>query len=203
VTITVTPVNDAPVAGNNSYTVNEDTPLSVAAPGVLGNDSDPDGDPLTAVLATGPANGTLTLNANGSFAYTPRTNFNGTDSFTYQAQDPSAAPSSPATVTITVTPVNDAPVANNDSYTMRALDILLVVPGPGVLGNDTDPDGDPLTAELVTASSNGILILNADGSFTYTPLASLVSFMDSFTYRARDAAANSNVATVTIRVNVP
>ncbi len=203
VTITVTPVNGAPVALNNSYTANEDTPLNVAAPGVLGNDTDPDGDPLTAVLATGPANGTLTLNTNGSFAYTPQINFSGGDSFTYRAKDPSGAQSSPATVTITVTPGNDAPVANNDSYTMRALDILLVVPAPGVLGNDTDPDGDPLTAVLVTGPSRGVLILNANGRFSYTPVTSLLSFTDSFTYRARDGAANSNVTTVTIRVNVP
>ena len=82
--------------------------LTVPAPGVLGNDSDPDGDPLTAVLVTGPSHGSLTLNANGSFSYTPAANFAGSDSFTYRASDGTVS-SSPATVTITVTATNDTP----------------------------------------------------------------------------------------------
>src|SRR5207249_4385811 len=76
VTLTVTPVNDAPTAGNDSYTTTEDTPLSVAVPGVLGNDADVEGSALTALLVSGPAHGTLTLNSNGSFTYTPNANYN-------------------------------------------------------------------------------------------------------------------------------
>src|SRR5207248_1539905 len=84
--------NDVPVAANDAYSVNEDTKLTITAPGVLGNDTDPDaGDTRTAVLACGPANGTLTLNADGSFIYTPSANFNGTDSFKYQAKDAGGA----------------------------------------------------------------------------------------------------------------
>ena len=86
-TITVMDVNDAPVAVADDYTMGEDTALSVAAPGVLGNDSDVDGDALSAVLASGPSHGTLVLNANGSFTYTPEANYNGSDSFTYKASD--------------------------------------------------------------------------------------------------------------------
>src|SRR6185369_2115592 len=71
VTITITPVNDAPVAGNDAYTTPEDTALTIAVPGVLGNDSDVDGNALRAVLASNPTNGTLTLSTNGSFVYTP------------------------------------------------------------------------------------------------------------------------------------
>jgi VCBS repeat-containing protein len=167
VTITVTCVNDAPVAEDDSYTTDEDTPLVVPAPGVLGNDSDVDGDTLTAVLVSGPSHGTLTLNPNGSFTYTPEENFVGEDSFTYQAYD-GVAYSNVATVTITVTPVNDAPVAQNDSYTANE-DTPLVVPAPGVLGNDSDVDGDTLTAVLVSGPSHGTLTLNPNGSFTYTP----------------------------------
>ena len=89
-TITVTAVNDAPAAADDAYSTTEDTPLTVAAPGVLANDTDPDGDPLTAVLVTGPSHGTLTLNANGSFTYTPAANYNGPDSFTYRASDGTA-----------------------------------------------------------------------------------------------------------------
>ena len=97
----MTPVNDAPVAGDNAYTTSEDTPLTVAAPGVLANDSDVDGDALTVVLTAGPAHGSLTLNANGAFTYTPAANFNGSDSFTYRATDGSAL-SNVATVSLTV-----------------------------------------------------------------------------------------------------
>lgn len=86
---------------------------------------------------------------------------------------------------------------------MHGLDIVLSVPAPGVLTNDSDPDGKPLTAVLVTSPANGTLIFNADGSFTYTPLASLTSFTDRFTYQAYDGALYSNVATVTVQVNEP
>src|SRR5205085_1358964 len=87
VSITITAANHAPVAVNDSYTTPEDTPLTIAAPGVLGNDTDADSNPLTAIQVAAPANGTLTLNANGSFTYTPTANFNGSDSFTYKAND--------------------------------------------------------------------------------------------------------------------
>ncbi|WP_410967211.1 cadherin-like domain-containing protein, partial [Salmonella sp. SAL4436] len=86
------------------YTTAEEITLNVAAPGELGNDTDVDGDTLTAVLVSGPAHGTLTLNASGSFTYTPATKFYGSDSFTYRACDPSGAMSNVATVAITVTP---------------------------------------------------------------------------------------------------
>src|SRR5438045_2502944 len=113
-TITVTPVNDAPVAANDdSYTTPEDTQLTVSAPGVLANDSDVDGDPLSTILVTGPSHGTLTLNSDGSFTYMPALNYNGVDTFTYKATD-GQAQSGIATATITVTPVNDAPLAAND-----------------------------------------------------------------------------------------
>ncbi|HPM82692.1 MAG TPA: tandem-95 repeat protein, partial [Candidatus Anammoximicrobium sp.] len=107
--INVTAVNDAPVAVADSYTTAEDTQLVVAAPGVLGNDTDEDGDTLTAVKLTDPAHGTLIFNANGSFTYTPAENYNGADSFTYKAND-GTADSNIVQVDITVTAVNDAPV---------------------------------------------------------------------------------------------
>ena len=100
-------VNHPPVAVYDAYTLNENTTLTVAGPGVLGNDSDPDGDALTAVLVTPPAHGTVTLNTDGSFSYTPQHNYVyalGVDSFTYQAYD-GLAYSNTATVTLTVNPV--------------------------------------------------------------------------------------------------
>jgi VCBS repeat-containing protein len=198
VTITVTPVNDAPVAVNDALSTPEDTPLNVAAPGVLANDTDPDGNPLTAVLVSGPANGTLTLNANGSLVYTPNAGFNGTDQFTYRAND-GTTNSNVATVTITVDDVNDAPAAANDAYS-TAEDVALNVAAPGVLANDTDPEGSPLTAVLVSGPAQGTLSLNANGSFTYTPAANF-SGQATFTYKANDGTSDSNVATVTITVN--
>ena len=109
-TITVSAVNDAPVANPDSFTTAENTPLNVAAPGVLGNDTDVDGPAQTAVLVSNVANGVLGLNANGSFTYTPNLNFNGTDSFTYRVNDTAAANnlSNIVTVTITITAVENA-----------------------------------------------------------------------------------------------
>jgi len=103
---------DPPTAANDSYSTNEDTTLNVAAPGVLGNDTDPDdGDILTAVKLTDPTNGTLTLNSNGSFIYKPSLNYFGTDSFTYSAND-GTSNSNVATVNITVNSVADPPIAD-------------------------------------------------------------------------------------------
>ena len=195
-TITVGAVSDVPVAVADAYSVAEDTQLSVGAPGVLANDTDPEGG-LSAVKVSNPAHGTLVLNANGSFTYTPAPDFHGTDTFTYKAND-GAADSNTVTVTLTVTPVNDAPVAANDAYsTPRA--VPLVVPGPGVLGNDTDVDGNPLTAAVVDAPDHGDLTLNSDGSFTYTPNVGYTG-PDTFTYKAGDGTAQSGAATVTITV---
>jgi VCBS repeat-containing protein len=91
-----------PIANNDSYSTTQGMALSIAAPGVLGNDTSPSGSPLTAIKVTDPANGTLTLNADGSFVYTPNSTFTGTDSFTYKASD-GVSTSNVATVTITVT----------------------------------------------------------------------------------------------------
>ena len=197
VTITVTAVNDAPVAVNESYSINEDSPLSVSLPGVLANDSDTDGNLLSAVRVTSPAHGTLTLNANGSFLYVPAANYNGTDSFTYRASD-GLLTSNLATVTITIASVNDAPVAGNDSYSTDQDAVLNIAPR-GVLLNDNDADGNVLSASIATGPAHGTLVLNADGSFQYTPAPGF-SGNDSFTYRALDAVTSSAAATVTLTV---
>ena len=107
----LSPENTPPVANDNAYATVAGTPLSIAAPGVLGNDTDADGDPLTAILNVGPPIGTLNLNANGSFIYTPDANFTGLDTFTYHAND-GVDNSNIATVRITVNPRKDPPVAN-------------------------------------------------------------------------------------------
>src|SRR6266508_2625040 len=198
VSITVTPVIDAPIANDDTYTTSEDATLTiVAGNGVLGNDSDPDGDGLQALVVSAPTHGTLTLNADGSFSYTPAANYNGPDSFSYRASD-GAATSGIATVSIGIGPVNDAPVAANDSYGTNE-DAMLTVPAPGVLGNDTDVDGNALESVLVSGPAHGTLTLNADGSFSYTP-APNYNGPDSFSYKATDGSVDSNVAAISIAV---
>ena len=194
VTITVTGVNDAPVAVNDTASTPEETAVSGT---VLGNDTDVDtGTTLTATLGASPAHGAVTLNADGSFTYTPAANFSGTDSFTYTASDGTAV-SNVATVTITVTGVNDAPVAVNDTATVSEDSAGT---NGNVLNNDTDVDtGTTLTATLGASPSNGTVTLAANGTFTYTPAPDF-NGTDSFTYTASDGTAVSNVATVTIAV---
>src|SRR5204862_307510 len=97
------------------FSTNEDTPLTVIAPGVLANDTDVENSPLTAVLVSGPSQGALTLSSDGSFTYTPNADYNGADSFTYMAND-GQANSNVATVSLTVNAVNDAPVAQDDAF---------------------------------------------------------------------------------------
>ncbi|MFN9235720.1 MAG: tandem-95 repeat protein, partial [Planctomyces sp.] len=200
VTLTILPVNDAPVVQPDSYTLAEDSSLSILLPGVLGNDADPEGSPLTAVRQTLPARGTLDFNANGAFSYTPAANFFGTDSFTYAASD-GLLQSAATTVTFTVTPVNDAPTAGNDTAG-TAWNTPVTVAAPGVLTNDRDVDGDPLTAILLTSPAHGTVVLNANGSFTYAP-AFNYSGPDSFSYAASDGLLNSVAATVSITVAPP
>ena len=199
VTIDVNSIPDSPVANDDSYTVAEDTPLSrTAVNGVLANDSDPDGDGLIATKLTDPAHGTLAFNSDGSFTYTPNANFTGFDSFTYQVANQTST--AIATVDITVTSVNDNPQANDDFYSVDEDGSLTVNVANGVLANDTDGDGDTLTATKVTNPAHGTLVFNADGSFTYVPDADFHG-VDSFTYRASDITDLEDIATVTITVN--
>ncbi len=197
-TVTLTVTNDVPTANNDTYGVHPGTTLNVAGHGVLANDSDADGLPLSANLVSGVANGSLTLNPDGSFSYTPNSGFNGTDSFTYEANN-GVANSNAATVTLNVHTSNLPPTANNDAFSTSHNTPLTILAIGGVLGNDSDPDNDPLTASLATPPSQGSAILNSDGSFTYTPNNNFIG-TDSFTYQANDGLTNSNTATVSISV---
>ncbi|HEY7689037.1 MAG TPA: cadherin-like domain-containing protein, partial [Dongiaceae bacterium] len=189
VTVTVNPVNDAPVAVDDAVATDEDVAVSGS---VLGNDSDPDGDLLTAALIDGPANGALQLNADGTYTYTPNANFNGLDKFTYVAND-GAADSKVATVLIAVLPVNDPPVAADDA---DATDEDVAV-GGSVLGNDSDPEGDKLTALLIDDADHGTLQLNEDGTFTYAPDKDF-NGSDEFTYQVDDGKGGTATAIVSI-----
>ena len=189
--------NDGPRAEADSYTTDEDTPLTLAAPGVLDNDQDPDRDGLAAALVSGPARGTLELNADGSLSYTPAPDYNGSDSFSYKASGGNQD-SDPATVTINIKAVNDAPSGNDDGYETNE-DESLNVDSPGVLGNDADPEGDGLAAALDSGPQHGQLELNGDGSLVYSPERDY-NGTDSFSYRASDGGLESDPVTVTIDV---
>ena len=200
VNVSVSPVNDAPVAAADDFATDEDDPLTVAAPGLLANDADIDtaSAGLSAIEVTGPVNGSLAIATDGSFTYTPDDGFNGDDEFTYKVSD-GTLESGSVTVTIEVGPVNDAPVAAGDSFATDE-DNALTVAAPGVLGNDADEDSPTITADLADQATSGTVVLNEDGSFTYTPTANF-NGTDSFTYRAGDGAAESSLATATITVN--
>ncbi|MCR9276681.1 MAG: Ig-like domain-containing protein [Pseudomonadaceae bacterium] len=198
VTIDVSGVNDAPGASADSYSIPGNDVLIVNAPGVLSNDSDVDGDSLSAVLVLSTSNGTLNLNSDGSFDYTPDPLFEGPDSFTYRADD-GGLTSASVTVSINVTDFNFLPVALPDSYSGTE-DTALSVGASGVLSNDTDDDGDTLTAVLISQASNGNVSLQSDGSFVYTPDADFAG-TDSFSYAANDGSGNSNTVAVSIIVS--
>jgi VCBS repeat-containing protein len=194
VTITINPINDPPVANDDYYTTAEETILNITAPGVLTNDTDPDDDPLTAVIITDVTNGTLTLHTNGSFTYTPDINFNGIDTFTYKAND-TINESNTATVYITVTAVNDPPVANDDFIIVdedsvnNQMDVLL---------NDVDIDTDELNITGVSTPSYGNVTYTPNYIF-YTPNLNY-NGPDQFNYTITDNNGGTDTAIVNITI---
>jgi VCBS repeat-containing protein len=193
-TVTITVRNTDPVAGDDAYSVHHADVLTVSAPGVLADDSDPDSDPISPTLVGDVAHGSLAFGTDGDFAYDPEPGFTGTDSFTYTVTD-GIATSNLATVTITVR--NTDPVAGDDAYSVHH-DRTLVIPIPGVLANDDDADGDPLLAAVSVAPLHGTLVLSAAGRVVYTPDAAFVG-VDTFTYVAGDGVSSS-IGTVTVTV---
>ena len=183
VSITVNPLNDAPVAVDDTATTDEDVEVDID---VLDNDTDVDGDPITVEDFTQPANGTVTENLDGTLKYVPDPDFNGTDSFTYTINGGDSA-----TVTVTVEAVDDNPVAVDDTATTDE-DVSVDI---DVLANDTDLEGDPITVEDFTQPANGTVTENLDGTLAYTPDPGF-SGTDSFTYTIN----GGDTATVTITV---
>ena len=198
VVLAVAPANHPPVPVADGFSTEQGVALFVASPGVLGNDSDPENDPLGAFLIDNPTGGNVTLSENGSFVYTPDPDFSGTDTFTYQVSDGRLRSTGLGLVTIAVSAVNRAPIAQNDAYASEE-DQRLVIVAPGVLGNDSDPEGSPTTTVLVNPPQSGTLALDPHGSFVYTPEADFVG-TDRFTYRVTDGQKSSEIKTVSITV---
>jgi hypothetical protein len=198
-------------AADDAYTIDEDTQLDLAdldnpQPTLLANDTNDGGMPCVASSDTTGLTGTIdtTLIVNGIFKYTPPPDWNGQTTFTYvlgtvaDQSCPAVTPEAIASVTITVTPVNDPPTAVADSFTALK-DRTLNVGAPGVLINDSDVDGDLLTAVKVTSPSHGVATLASDGSFSYTPKAGYVG-PDAFSYKASDGTALSSQKVVSLSV---
>nr|MBA3711323.1 tandem-95 repeat protein [Pyrinomonadaceae bacterium] len=194
-TLTVNPVNDAPIAVNDSYATPTNVTLTVAAPGILTNDTDVDSTTRTAVLVTAPANGTLTLNSDGSFTYTPNLNFSGPDSFTYQATD-GTAPSTAATVQLTVNS-GGALAFSVANYTVNEQDSTAII--TVVRGGDTTQS---VTVNYATSSTDA----TADSDYTATSgtltfAAGVTS--QTFTVPVLDDTISEATETITLTLSVP
>ncbi|MER2622522.1 MAG: cadherin-like domain-containing protein, partial [Accumulibacter sp.] len=189
--------NRNPIAVADTYTIRPNQTLDVAAPGLLGNDSDPDGDALSvSVLNVTGLKGVITPYADGHFNFTPTTNFAGTTSFTYTISDGVGGRS---TATATINVVNSAPVAGNDHYAVHA-GRTLDISAPGLLANDRDADSDALSVAVVNVSGlRGTLTPYADGHFSFTPTAGFVG-TTSFSYTVSDGFGGNSTATVAIDV---
>jgi VCBS repeat-containing protein len=186
------PANQPPTAHDDAYLVDEGGMVTVAAPGLLSNDSDLEGGSLVPRLVTPPQHGTVAMGEYGSFTYVNDGSEASIDQFQYVVSD-GLSDSGVATVTIVVRPVNDVPGAVDDHYTLFEGGSLFVT-SPGVLGNDFDADSPALTASLVRGPLHGTLTLHADGSFVYSHDGS-TTLTDSFQYSVTDGSLSA-IATV-------
>jgi VCBS repeat-containing protein len=192
VDVNINAVNDAPVAAQDLFHIEEDNTLTVST-SILQNDVDVENDPLTAVLVSGPTNGTLTLNSDGTFTYNPNPNFFGQDQFVYKAND-GQVDSEEKTVTIDVSPVNDAPIAMASTLTVTE-DLV----ANGTLFG-TDIEGDALTYTIVENGKLGTVTLSGGTNYTYQPNPNAYG-TDSFTFKVNDGKVDSEVITVEITIN--
>ncbi len=177
-----------PVANGQSVTTTEDVAKAITLTG-----SDVEGSTLTYAIVTPPTNGSLSAVSGSGVTYTPNTNYNGSDSFTFTVSD-GGLTSVSATVSITVDPVNDAPIANNQSVTTNE-DVAKAITLTG-----SDAEGSLLTYSIVTPPTNGSLSAVSGSGVTYTPNANY-NGLDSFTFRSNDGTEDSNVAIVLITIS--
>jgi Bacterial Ig domain/Right handed beta helix region len=190
VNITVSPVNDPPVANPDTLVTNQNTPNTV---NVLTNDTDVDGPTLSVTASTNGTKGTVSCTAIGNCTYTPNLNQTGADSFTYTASDGTS--NATGTVSVTINATNAPPNANPDfAETTQGNPVSF-----NVLANDSDPNGDPISVITNTTPTNGSVICNPGGACTYTPGAGFTG-VATFNYTIQDTAGGTSSATVTINV---
>ena len=185
------PANQTPVAVDDSANTSEDTAVVIP---VLGNDSDPDGDPLSITAVVESGNGTCVDNGDGSLTYTPNSGFVGTDLFTYTVSDGKGG-SATAAVTVDVGGVNGSPIALDDEATTEPRQAVTV----DVLANDSDPDQDPLVIASASQGSKGTVSFTPEGLVVYQP-ANKAKGTDSFTYDVTDGE-NTVTATVVVMIS--
>ncbi len=193
-------VTALPVANNDAETTQEDTPLAI---NVRANDTDNNGtDPASVVIVQPPLRGTATVDPlTGTVTYVPEANYfdeTAPDELFYTIEDTKGALSNAASLTITVTSVNDAPTVIDDEGSTQVATVLM---GSSVLANDTDIEGDDIRASLVSGPNNGTLAFREDGTFTYTANATFVG-TETFTYQACDDGTPSACATATVTITV-
>jgi hypothetical protein len=191
ITFNIAPVNDEPMAFEDEVGTTEDEPVTGS---VAGNDYDVENDPLTYTLLGTAPSGTLTMQANGDFTYTPGANYFGYFSVAYEVCDATSCTES--VLSIEVVGVNDIPVANNDSFTTQE-DVAI---SSTVATNDSDADGDVLTYTVLVNPTSGTLVLNSNGSFTYTPGLD-VNGVFTATYQVNDGNGGTDTAVMTFIVN--
>lgn len=197
--ITVTNVNENPVAGTDSLSTVENVPLLITTADLLLNDADEDLDPLSIVGFTQPANGAVVDNLNGTWTYTPGSSFYGVDSLTYTLSDGNGG-TAIGTIHINVSEAaNTAPVALVDNLLTVEDSPLTITVASDIRGNDYDNDGDPLTVTGFTQPANGTLVDNLDGSWTYTPDLNF-NGSDSFSYTISDGKGGTATGTAIILV---
>ena len=191
ITVNAGTANHAPTVLNYTMTTNAGMALSGS---VVGNDSD--GDSLTYAMGIGPAHGTLVVNADGTYTYTPTTDYTGSDSFTVTVSDGKGG-NATSTVNINVNAVNHAPTV--EDYPEETTNAGTPLNG-NVVG--TDSDGDSLTYAIGNAPTNGTVVVNADGTYTYTPNDGYIG-LDSFTVTVSDGKGGTATSTVNITIFNP
>lgn len=191
--------NQHPDAVDDVYTATKGEVFTVTGPGILGNDKDPENDPITVVSHTQISNGDVTVSPDGSFVYVPNDFFTGVDSFTYTVND-SEGGSDTATVYIYIVDDNNDPQPHDDVYqTPQDTKLIIASPDLGLLNNDEDPDGDGLTIIENTDAKNGAVDVGPDGTFVYTPAEGFVG-IDTFQYTVSDGQGGTKIGTVTINI---
>jgi hypothetical protein len=188
--------NQMPTAADDTAQTVEDQAVLI---NVLQNDRDPEGrlaaDSLAVVIQ--PQHGQATPAGAGIFNYTPAANYSGTDTFSYQICD-TAGQCAQAVVTVSIAPGNDPPAAVADSFTLNA-NTNVTLPAPGVLANDTDPDGDTLTVTGSTPAGNASVTVAPNGEVTVRPAPDFCG-ADSFSYTISDGKGGTATAQVALDV---